>query len=79
LSCQPIAYTKEKYENLADLHLPNFSRVGDELEVDALIGSDHYWQLVTGQVMHGQSRPTAINTHLGWVLSGPVYGAANLY
>ena len=78
LSCQPIAYTKEKYKHLADLNLADFSRVGDELQIDVLIGSDHYWQLVTGQVIHGQSGPTAIDTHLGWVLSGPVCSDANL-
>ena len=70
-TCQPIAYTKEKYDHLADLDLADFSRVGNDLEVDAMIDSDHYWQLVTGQVIHGQSGPTAINTNLGWVLSGP--------
>ena len=78
LSCQPIAYTKEKYKHLADLNLADYSRVGDELQIDVLIGSDHYWQLVTGQVIHGQSGPTAIDTHLGWVLSGPVCSDANL-
>lgn len=41
LSCQPIAYTKEKYSHLANLDLASFSRVGDELQIDALIGSDH--------------------------------------
>ena len=59
LSCQPIAYTKEKYRHLRDLNLADFSRVGNDLQVDALIGSDHYWQLVTGQVIRGQSGPTA--------------------
>ena len=67
LSCQPIAYTKEKYHHLSNLGLADFSRVGDELQVDDLIGSDHYWQLVTGQVIQGQNGPTAINTHLGWL------------
>ena len=75
LSCQPIAYTKEKYRHLAELDLADFSRVGDELQIDALIGSDHYWQLVTGTVIQAESGPTAIQTHLGWVLSGPVCGA----
>lgn len=41
-----------------------------------MIGSDHYWQLATGKVIQGQSGPTAIHTHLGWVLSGPVCSAA---
>ena len=74
LSCQPIAYTKEKYGHLANLDLADFSRVGDELQIDALIGSDHYWQLVIGKVIQGESGPIAIHTHLGWVLSGPVCG-----
>lgn len=68
----------EKHKHLADLNLADFSRVGDELQIDVLIGSDHYWQLVTGQVIHGQSGPTATDTHLGWVLSGPVCSEANL-
>ena len=76
LSCQPIAYTKEKYHHLLNLDLADFSRVGDELQVDALIGSDHYWQMVTGQVIQG---PTMINSHLAWVLSSPVCSEANLH
>jgi len=79
LSCLPIAYTKEKYRHLSDLYLADFSRVGDELHVDPLIGSDHYLQLVTGEVIHGKSGPTAINTYLGWVLSGPVCSEVNAH
>ena len=37
-----------------------------------LVGSDYYWDLVTGGVCHGSSGPTAIHTKLGWVLSGPM-------
>ena len=62
LSCQPIAYTKERYRHLANLDLADFSRVGDELQIDALIGSDLYWQLVTGKVIQGESGSTAIET-----------------
>ena len=36
-----------------------------------LIGSDSYWSLVTGQVIRGDSGPTAIHTKVGWILSGP--------
>ena len=78
LSCQPIAYTKQKYLHLAELELADLSQVGEELQIDALIGSDHYWQLATGKVIQGQSGPTAIHTCLGWVLSGPVWSAAKL-
>ena len=74
LSCQPVTYTKQHYSHLSNLELADFSRVRDELQIDALIGSDHYWQLVTGKVIHRDSGPTAVHTHLGWVLSGPVGG-----
>jgi len=74
LSCQPVAYTKQQYSHLSNL---DFSQVGEELQIDALIGSDHYWQLVSGRVMRGESGPTAIHTQLGWVLSGPVGGASD--
>ena len=33
---------------------------------------------MTRQVIQGQSEPTAINTHLGWVLSSPVSGNVGL-
>ena len=44
------------------------------MPIDILIGSDFYWHFMTGEIrfrMYGG--PVAINTHLGWVLSGPVY------
>ena len=53
--------------NFADTHLSN-----TPLNVDMLIGSDFYWQLTTGEVIRRQTGPVAINTKLGWVLSGPV-------
>jgi len=56
LSYQPVTYTKQCYNHLANLELADFSGVGEELQIDALIASDHYWQLVTGQ---GDSGPTS--------------------
>ena len=44
---------------------------GSNLEVDVLIGSDHYWDVVTGAICKSNGGPTAIHTKLGWVLSGP--------
>lgn len=42
------------------------------VEVDLLIDSDVYWDIVTGEIIRGASGPVAINTKLGWVLSGPI-------
>ena len=39
------------------------------LEVDILIGSDQYWNLITSETRRGTSGSVAINTRLGWVLS----------
>ena len=36
-----------------------------------MIGSDLYWELVTGRVIRGDGGPVAIETKAGWVLSGP--------
>ena len=37
-----------------------------------LVGSDHYWRIVTGRTRRGTSGPVAIEMKMGWVLSGPV-------
>ena len=38
--------------------------------IDLLIGADYYWSLVTGNICKGDGGPTAIQTRLGWVISG---------
>ena len=45
--------------------------------MNILIGSDHHWEFVTGNVMRGVCEPTAIKTKFGWVLSGPVQGISS--
>ena len=71
---QPIDTSQASYGHLAGLELADSGDIGSRLEIDILIGSDHYWKLVTGQVVKQDGGPTAIKTHLGWVLSGPAEG-----
>ena len=71
---QPIDTSKASYRHLTGLDLADAGHAGDNLEIDLLIGSDHYWKLVTGRVLKGVEGPTAIETQLGWVLSGPAEG-----
>ena len=71
LVSQPIAACAKENQHLASLDLADFSESDQGLEVDILIGSDYYWDLVTGGVCRGSNGPTAIHTKLGWVLSGP--------
>ena len=38
--------------------------------IDVLIGSNHYWDLVTNEILHGDFGPTAVKSKFGWLLSG---------
>ena len=40
------------------------------LKIDVLVSADHYWDLVTGDIAKGEYSLTAINSRLGWLLSG---------
>ena len=72
LASQPIDFCQEKYEHLSGLDLADSSDASSHLKIDILIGSDQYWELTTGRTLRGSSGPIAIDTGLGWVLSGPV-------
>ena len=53
-------------------------------DIDLLIGSDYYWNLLTGKVKTGKpGEPVAVETVFGWILNGPVanksvYSSTNL-
>ena len=59
---------------MANLELADLGETSGELEVDLLVGSDHYWSIVTGRVIRGPSGPVATETQFDWVLSGPIQG-----
>ena len=62
-------------DNLIPLNLANFDDGGTEMPEDILIGSDHYWTIVTGEVVRRETGPIATGTHLRMVLSGPTCSA----
>ena len=70
---QPIALALRQYPYLSTLELADQSEPKDRLDVCILIGADLYWSLVTGGIRKGNG-PTAIETKLCWVLSGPATG-----
>ena len=72
LSPHPIRKCQQTYDHLAGLELADKSNDAQLLRVDILIGSDHYWDLITGGLRRGTEGPTAVQTTLGWILSGPV-------
>ncbi len=77
LICQPLANMPNRLciENYEHLHQLDFADSLEDVgqgEPDILIGSDYYWQLITGEVICGNGGPIAVCTRLGWDLSGPV-------
>ena len=74
--CEPlvgklISMYVRQHPHLLGLELADFSSTALNMPIDILIGSDYYWQLVTGSICRGTSGPVAVHTKLGWVLSGP--------
>lgn len=67
----PISSSSVAYEHISGLELADPGVDGGDVQIDLLIGCDHYWEIVTGRVVRGTNGPTAIETRLGWVLSGP--------
>ena len=51
--------------NLADSNIDN-----KNLNIDILSGADFYWDIVLYGFVRGNSGPVAINTKVGYVLSG---------
>lgn len=46
-----------------------------ELEIDVLVGADNLWAFQSGKIVRGGiDESVAIETYLGWVLSGPMKG-----
>ena len=70
LVSQPITACIDQNPRFMGLDLADYAAEDSTLHVDVLIGSDYYWDLVTGNICRGDSGLTAIHTKLGWVLSG---------
>ena len=67
---QPLNVCIKDCEHLSQLEFAD-SYDDSPLKVDILIGSNYYWDLMMGEIHRGITGPVAINTRLGWVLSGP--------
>ena len=72
LLAQPVDLSSAAYSHSAPLQLVDTHQGDNLIEIDMLIESDLYWQLVTEEITPGQAGPVAVETKLGWVLSGPV-------
>ena len=71
LTGQPISMYV-KHPHVLGLQLADSSDTALNMPIDMLIGSDYYWQLVTGSICRGTSGPIAVHTKLGWVPIWPI-------
>lgn len=70
--CSPLrSDVSTNYAHLDGLDLADFDQEESDDSIDVLVGADHYWDLVTGDIVRGEYGPTAINSKLGWLLYGP--------
>ena len=82
---QEIDLAKATYEHLISLPLADSTDGKNELEISVLIGADYYWRFVSGEVIKSEQselseeEPVAIDTILGWVLSGSMKGTKSPY
>lgn len=68
-----LEIVRESYPHLANIWLSDVCRRKEQLEIDVLIGADYLWNFQTGNVVRGGvGEPVAVETQLGWVISGPL-------
>ena len=74
----PARVDLTQYPHLENLEFADTLNSENENEpVDILIGSDRYWDLVSGDVIKGTEGPIAVKSKFGWLLSGPVKAPTN--
>ena len=71
-SMLPLVMMVDKYAHLSNLNLVDCPRDTEFDAIDVLVGSDYYWNFVTGETCRGTDGPVAICSTLGWLLSGAV-------
>ena len=71
LQNQCIELSRDNIPHLQGLELADNSFGHSELEIDLLVGDNFYWTFITGRIIRGEYGHTAVESHVGWILSGP--------
>ena len=68
--CAPLSTTLDidEYPHLQGLQLADDSLLNNDANVDILIGSDHYYDIITGEIQRGDGGPCAVNSEFGWLI-----------
>ena len=80
--CSPLqtAVVVDQFPHLRDLDLADEDTdEGCSDSIDILIGTDYYWQVVISDIIRGDTGPVALNSHFGWLVSGPTKSLSELY
>ena len=63
----------DHYHDLQGLVLADESLIdGSPLNIDILIGSDYYFDIILGEIRQGGEGPITVNSEFGWLVSGNV-------
>ena len=66
-----LQHTAARLPYLSKLKLAHPVTERDDFHISLLIGADHYWDIIKGEVIRGKG-PTAMKSKIGSLLSGPV-------
>ena len=82
--CQPVEQqiinvAKESFVHLKGLPLADSNPANEPLEIDILIGADHYWDFIQNRVVRGKTGPVALASQLGYILSGEIGDVPGIY
>ena len=79
--CSPLPGTinLESYPSFLELDLADYNTASNSNDdIDVLIGSDCYWDVITGHVIRESNGLAAVSSKFGWLVSGPVQNTKNV-
>ncbi|XP_071171156.1 uncharacterized protein [Mytilus edulis] len=65
------ARNQSSFQHLNGLKLAHPALQDEDFEISVLVGADYYWDIVGDRVIRG-SGPTAVQSKVGYLLSGPI-------
>ena len=78
--CSPVStrINIQEFPHLDGLQFADNLDGGDQ-SIDMLLGADYYYKIVTGEVIKGNTGPTAVGSKLRWLLLGPTSTTTSSY